>query len=393
MKNEIINNIKVNIYFYGTDKYKIRDKSLNKNIEIIEDMNLIIPNLKDKSNEELSILILSEETVSENVDFSLYFNDVIYYDKMMNYVFDISNNIYYNNYDYNYIVNSIEQAKSKDVDMIVVGNSYPLTGINPKSLKYNTVSLALSSQDLYYSYKLAKLVIEKNEKIKKCIIGSGYYLVNHDLSKSKTEDAINRVKNVYYPILQDKHNSDSVELANIIKVDEVIKDKVLQYIFDLNYLDRYFKCLIYKDNSGYFNFNLPRETNNMLRNVKLSELNEDDKYRLGKFRANQHNKLSKYKETTQEYNLIFNEFIKFLEMKKIEPIVVIFPNTKYYSEHLNKNYEKEFYNIIGEVENNVHIKLIDFSKCDIFKEEDFIDFDHMSEIGAVKITDEINKRI
>lgn len=73
--------------------------------------------------------------------------------------------------------------------------------------------------------------------------------------------------------------------------------------------------MIYKDNNGYFNFNLHRETNNMPRNVKLYELSEDDKYRIGKYIVDQHNKLSKYKETAQEYNLIFNEFIKFLEIK------------------------------------------------------------------------------
>lgn len=393
LKKEIIDDIKINIYFYGIDEYKMIDKSLNKNIQIIEDMNSFIYEMQSNLDEELNILILSEETIIEELDISIYFNDLIYYDKTMNYILKMSNDIYYSNYDYNYILNSIEEAKSKNLDMIIVGNSYPLTGIVEKSLKYNTINLSLSSQDLYYSYKLAKLVIENNTKIKKCIIGGGYYLINHDLSKSQTKDAISRVKNVYYPILQDKHNSSLIEYINSNTINQIIDDKVLKYIFNLDYLDGRFKYYIYKYNNGYFNYNVPREQNNMLGNVKLSELSEEDKYILGKIRANQHNKLSKYNETTQEYNLILNEFITFLNNKNVEPIVVIFPNTKYYSEFLNKNYEKQFYNIINNIKISQNINLIDFSKFDIFEERDFIDFDHMSEIGAIKITDEINKRI
>ncbi len=83
----------------------------------------------------------------------MYFDDIIYYDKLMNHMFNISEKIYYNNYDYNYLLKSLEKYKSEDIETLVVGNSYPLTGIDIKLLNSNSVSLALSSQDLYYSYK------------------------------------------------------------------------------------------------------------------------------------------------------------------------------------------------------------------------------------------------
>ena len=381
----------VNIFFFGEDKYRLLKNVVGANVVYIEKMDDFINSFKDHDNSIVDVLIVSEETSILKTNFNLFFNDVIFYDKLMNYMFNISEKIYYNNYDYNYLIKSLEKSKDADIETIVVGNSYPLTGIDMKLVKPKGISLALSSQDLYYSYKLAKLAIENNENIKTCIIGGGYYLVNHDLSKARSEYSVSMVKNIYYPILKDKHNSETVETIELLNIEKVLKDKVIEYLFNLVILDYYFKDLIFRDNNGYFNLNYKREMNSMLGGIKLGDISESEKYILGKNRANQHNKLSEYKQTAKEYNEIFNEFICFLHEKNIEPIIIIFPNTKYYSEFLNESYEREFYNIIEHISRKWKIKLIDFSKKDIFEESDFIDFDHMSETGAIKITKEINK--
>ena len=388
LKRDIID-IKVNIYFYGKDKYNILHKSLNSEVMIIRDINEYLNKDIELNYRTIDILILSEETAEADFEFELYFNDVIYYDREMNYLFNISEKIYYSNYDYNYLTNAIEESKSEGTESIVVGNSYPLTGIDASILDLNSVSMALSSQDLYYSYKLAELVINNNENIKRCIIGGGYYLVYHDMSRSKNEDAINRVKNVYYPILKDKHNSETVDIIKIPELKQYTDNKVIRYIFDLDYLDKYFNKLIYKSNKKYFNENMPREENNMLAGISLDNISEDDKYRLGEARASQHNKLSKYVKTTDDYMRIFADFINFLESKGIEIVIVIFPNTKYYNKFLDKKYENEFYRIIDTFKDK-KFKLIDFSREGGFEEKDFIDFDHMSELGANKITNMIN---
>lgn len=393
LKTDIINRIKINIYFYGDDKYNILQKALIKEFKVISDFNEYSNIDKKLQGQQLNILIISEETRSFNLEDNLYFDDIIYYDTVMNYMFNISEKIYYSNYDYNYLLKSLEKAMYKDIDTIIVGNSYPLTGIDVNLLDSKCVSLALSSQDLYYSYKLAQLAINNNENIKRCIIGAGYYLVNHDLSRSKSEDARNRVKNVYYPILMDKHNSEQVDNIEILNLRRLLNDYTVDYIFDLTFLDAYFKDLIFRDNNGYFNLNFDRKINNMLGKVKLSDLKEDEKYQLGRCRADQHNKLSKYTNTTDEYNHVFNEFMKFLNNKNIEPILVVFPSTKYYNKFLNKNYEESFYTIVSEISEKFEIKIIDFSKNDIFEESDFIDFDHMSEVGAIKITKKLKKSI
>lgn len=394
IKNKVIDTREVDVYFLGRDKYNIVQKCFSKNINIINLNNITNKNrFSILNNENINILIFSEETVYEEDDFHIYFDEVIKYDYIMNEMFSISEKIYYSNYDYNYLIKSLERCKFEDVETIVVGNSYPLTGIKLDLLNTKSVSLALSSQDLYYSYKLAKVAIENNRKIKRCIIGAGYYLVNHDLSKSRSDDAISRVKHVYYPILNDKHNSEEVDKVKVLNLKNTINNETVEYIFDLEFLDKHFKDLIYRNNNGYFNSTFTRESNSMLQGRKLSSISDEDKIKLGKLRANQHNKLSKYVDTTNEYNNIFNEFIDMLLQSNVEPVIVVFPNTTYYSRFLDENYEIEFYKIVDEIKEKSNVKIIDFSKEDIFISDDFIDFDHMSEIGAIKITRELNKRL
>lgn len=384
-----ISSIKINLYFYGKDKYNIKDRCFNKKLIYVENINDCVKKLNEDNS--INILIVSEETIHCNIDFDLYFDEVIYYDKLMNSMFEITEKIYYENYDYNYLLKSIENCEGRNLNTLIVGNSYPLTGIDCKLLSCKSISLALSSQDLYYSYKLAKKVIAKNKNIKNCIIGAGYYLVNHDLSKCKSDYSKNLVKNVYYPILKDKHNSDKVEDMKLTNLKDILKNDAIDYIFNLDFLDYHFRDLIYRENNGYFNNNCTRENNSILRGVKLSLISEDEKYRIGEIRANQHNDLSKYTETAKEYNSIFDEFILFLKENDIEPIIVVFPSTKYYTKFVNKIYENEFYNIINGLYEKYEIKLVDFTKIDMFEEDDFIDFDHMSESGAIKVTKYINK--
>lgn len=45
----------------------------------------------------------------------------------------------------------------------------------------------------------------------------------------------------------------------------------------------------------------------------------------------------------------------------------------------------------NEIKERQNIKIIDFSKQDIFLEEDFIDLDHMNRIGATKVTKKLNE--
>lgn len=112
---------KINIYFEGKDKCNLIDKCLNyKNINYKKNYYNEVYNNKNHFN----ILLISEDT--SNLDnINKNYDEILYYDEFINDMFYNVNQIYFNNYDYNYLLNSMEMCKNPDVEMIIVGNSYP----------------------------------------------------------------------------------------------------------------------------------------------------------------------------------------------------------------------------------------------------------------------------
>lgn len=385
--NKIQNIYNIQIYFMGKDKYNILEKCINSNIKIN-----YISNCDNIISEENSfkILIISEESV-ENLNITYDFNKTIYYDEFINNLFnDIVEN-YHKNYDYHYLINSIEDSKNSYVESIVVGSSYPLFGICESYLDKKTIKLALPSQDLYYSYQVARKSIESNKNIKSCLIGIGYYIVNHDLSRGKGEEAIYFVKNVYYPILGDSHN---MQLNKDIKFDYDKYDSLTRFIFDINFLYYYLDELVYRNNNGYNNTTQTNSEFIRLGKLSLEDISsEKDKFELGKSRADQHNKLLQYNQTSLEYIEIFREFITYLNESNVEPVVIVFPTTKYYRKYLHKDFKLKLSQIIENSRNEFDFKVIDLNEFDIFEERDFRDVDHLNQLGSMKATILINQEI
>jgi hypothetical protein len=70
----------------------------------------------------------------------------------------------------------------------------------------------------------------------------------------------------------------------------------------------------------------------------------------------------------------------------LEPIIIVFPSTRYYFEALSPEFKKRFYNIVNELQEEYDIQFIDLSENHNLTDEDFTDFDHIGESGAIKIT-------
>lgn len=171
---------------------------LKKNVEIrifngfenINSFDVIIVSDKDKEiddnlHNEYNIVIF-EEIVDELSK------------QVVNYV--------YNNFDYYFITNALNEAKTSQINTIITGSSYGRVGVNENDM-LKTINLSLSSQDLYYSLKGIQKVIEVDENIKNIVICCGYYYFYSDFSKSK-EGVTDRISKVYLPIFGDEsyHN-------------------------------------------------------------------------------------------------------------------------------------------------------------------------------------------
>lgn len=375
---EINNLYKVNLYFKGKDKYGLLENIIKANITLKLSGDII------KSDKIFNILVISEDTYNEDLNLN-DFHKVIYYDKFINNSLSLVKQIYQQDYDYHYILNAIDKAKDSNIETIIVGSSYPLYGINEDNLNGHAVQLSLPSQDLYYSFKIAKDVIEKNNNIKKCIIGTAYWLFYVDLSKCSSLEASLRIPSVYYPLFQDSHNYSYIGESQKKSLQDFV-DKEINYIFNVSELNKQLNKIVFKTYKSYFNDLKTRQGCSLLGNRTLSSLTIDEKFNFAKERAYSHNKIRLYPDTKDEYIDILKEFLIYLSTKKIKPVIVNFATTKYYNEFFDTEYISEYKKIINNLSTLYNFKFVDLNDYDIFTEEDFVDFDHMGDTGALKVS-------
>lgn len=391
---DVIFSVNIYIFFLGEDKYNLLNKKYtNFEIKKIKSINEIYIKHYKTVKKEYKVLFVENIKVLENIKEKHLFDKIYNYENISNELISISKKIYKQNYDYHFLKNELHNAKKEEFNTLIVGNSYPLVGIDKILLKEKAFNLSMHTQDLYYSYKLAKECISVNKSIKKCIIGVGYYLTYHDLSMGNSDYSKNMIRNIYMPILNDSHNSDFVEESNNISIEECCYDIVLAQIFNLQLIQEYLTKIYYNMYSTYFNEEKTRESISVLGKVKLQNISHEEKLLLGKQRASSHNSLIKYTKTNDEFSNILKEFLELLRENNVEPIIVAFPYTKYYSIELSQKYSQGFYDIIERMKKSYRFRLIDFNKFNDFYESDFIDMDHLGERGCIKVTNYLNELV
>lgn len=89
--------------------------------------------------------------------------------------------------------------------------------------------------------------------------------------------------------------------------------------------------------------------------------------------------------------------IKLCKEKEITPVLITTPYSHYYSKVFSDIFLSLFYNKINKICNQFNVNYLDYSKDERFayKEELFMDTDHLNEVGAKKFTkiviDDLNK--
>ena len=388
IENELKGFCIINIYFYGKDNFGLIDNNLLKyNIKKItseKELKLLLLKNKDSLNYEMYNILLVEENINFKNNF---FDEVLNYSNIANDFLALVNTIYINNYDFNYLYNSLNKSYEYNIESIIVGNSYPLVGIEENLLNKKTINLSMHSQDLYYSYKLAKNAILKNKNIKQCIFGISYYVLTHDLSMCESLYSKNMIQNVYYPLLNDLHNSNIKNITKQKGLSEFKIDILIESIFDINAVELYFKRQIYNKNTNYYN-----DINYVKYNKNFEDNSIEYKEKLGLFRANQHNKMLKYINTEKEYRIILKEFLTFLNENSIEVIFIVFPTSNYYSKNIALEYKYSFDKLLQEIKEDYGIKIIDLRDSIVkFDDKDFIDSDHLNKKGSLKVTSYLNE--
>lgn len=285
-------------------------------------------------------------------------------------------------YNYVYLKATIMKAQkqSKSGSVLITGSSHSLGGIDIR-LWENTFNCSMHSQDLYYDFKCAKEVLDVNaSRFSKCIIVMGYYMPCHDLSLAKRIGP-EYVSKIYYPIFSDPHNCKTYDIVNLHEGFEFAEGYACE--IEKNALDRLAR------EGNYYNFYkkrapfIPADCVGVKRDV-WSQLSSEDKEIVGMKRAQSHARLTRHTDSLIENKEIFSDYIHYLTLKNIMPIVVVTPYAKQYNKYVDKLQIEQYMELLNSCEEEVHY--VNFNESDMFEDIDFVDADHLSEYGARKVT-------
>jgi len=290
-----------------------------------------------------------------------------------------------NNYNYVYLKTMLTRGKNftQKESSLITGSSYALSGIKEDTWK-NAVSCSCSSQDLYYDFRCAYDVISSvpANTFSKCFIVKGYYAACHDLSSSKQERE-RIVKQVYFPLLKDAHNWTVPESIDLF---EGISSKTGSvFTTELKNLIEHMAVNRMMELGTYYNRIKPRGgTVFNLNGREWYEVPLEEKDYFGKYRADCHNKLFSYKDTIAENKEIFRDYIHFLHMNNIMPVFVLAPFTSVYNKYILSEMKDSIIELLDAASGEIHF--VDFNQSDFFDDIDFVDTDHLSEVGAQKMS-------
>ena len=176
------------LVFYGGKAMKIYVKeSKSLSIQTVSlmfyDSVTIVPLLSLDDVLYSDLIIVSQSDVSSMTGLEEY--HVIIYEQLFQELSARVYQEYYNNHDYYYLKNALQQALDTSITTLISGSSYGAFGIDLAYIE-NAVNLSSISQDLYYSIKLLCQACETNKNIKNIVLCVGHYCFFSDLSLAKT---------------------------------------------------------------------------------------------------------------------------------------------------------------------------------------------------------------
>lgn len=292
---------------------------------------------------------------------------------------DLATRFFSDSYDYLWLKTMLEKGRSTTTpgSTLITGSSHALNGIYERAWK-NAINCSMHSQDIYYDFKCARRVLTSGggRFFKRCFIIMGYYIAFQDLSLSKVsrETVISKV---YYPIFKDAHNwSEPVphdpwaEFGDVSKSIKIaIEDAVAKKILEAGTYYPEFRCR----RGG-----VPSCKN-------WGQVPVEDRPLYGAKRAEDHNRIFQHKASLEENKEILKDFVRFLYSRDVTPIVVVTPFAEEYTRQVLPEMKEGVLELLDSVPEDVHY--VDFNEAaDLFEPEDFMDTDHLSAVGAKKMS-------
>lgn len=236
----------------------------------------------------------------------------------------------------------------ENIRTLILGSSHGAYGYRAMETEFN---FCLASQDLYYSYKLYELYAKNLPNLKNIILF--YSVFSNGFLLDKTS-----------------------EKERAIAYKKLFNIPILNNCFFLKFKSLFFNMSLKKFKKAPITYNNGNEINYVFMNIPLNE------------RIKQH-----YKNNQRENKQ--NHWIKKLSDLAKENnhnlYIVLSPAKTAYKECL-PNSKELFKDLLNLVE-SINVTLIDLYDSNLFIDDDFGDYDHLTQKGAEKLSNYVREKI
>lgn len=246
--------------------------------------------------------------------------------------------------------------KQKSSQVILIGNSHVGCLNEPEFNGKTSFNFSIGGQDIFYFYTILKTVLEQENNIELVIIGVDYDLFGYDY-----------------------------KIANTMWLDRTYYKKT-KCLYDSSYSNKIMASSAFFRSNRDFSY-LFRSKKNIADSQNIKEENKMFTPIIGsaKDRAIEHS-VHKFDVNLVNSNVSYLEKIIFLTLSKGVNIVLInLPKQNNYYNNYNQEVieigKKEF----ELIRNKYQVPVFDFWESPVFNDTDFVDGDHLSEIGAKKV--------
>lgn len=267
------------------------------------------------------------------------------------------------------------RCDKQDMVGLILGMSYIQRGTNLKRFVYPTCSLAAPTQDLFCDFGMCRYAIEKTglTNLRYCIIEVNPYRLWYDLSLS-----INKKRMIYYlPQLENMHHfKGSIYVKNYTRMKKIYQD-------------------IFKKDIIYDDFESIRKKENMFRehdtNVLGTCSEEESKGFADEIVTVFH---KPYEDTFRENVIILNDMIAYLTTRKVCPLIVLPPFPQVFLENMDWDMYDRTKEVLWDLQRrHASLKILDYTKNDLFDDYYFSDWSHLNYWGANLLTDLLNNEL
>jgi DltD protein len=259
------------------------------------------------------------------------------------------------------------ESQANSIEVLVLGTSQSLHGINPSYFCLKGYNLGNSAQSLFYDTHITLKYLDKMSRLKYVIISISDYSIGFELF-----DTDEKWRDYFYAQCWD------IKFPEIKSSDLHLYSKILLYTpeVSLGYAVQFFHVDLTKD---YY-------PNGWARMTTFSDINDQTAYKLVHYTLFNPERCGEIKAT-------LDTFLSALKKRNITPVFITPPVTSYYYKYVSAQKLDSMHTTVSSLCNKYGCSYFNYFTDKRFLLTDFADCDHLNSSGAEKFSKILNNDI